>query len=145
MGRAPMAHPPGSATRARRRRARSGPRTSTEARIVRTSSYGAWWAPPAPATTVVAPSTVSARLAQRLEHALHRHDVAHPGEAAEDHRLRREQRCGEARQGGVLGSRDLDLPVEPAAAVDAELFHDRRSVTLSSDCVKFFQGPSVFA
>ena len=38
MGRTPMAHPPGSATRARPARATSGPRTSTEARIVETSS-----------------------------------------------------------------------------------------------------------
>ena len=37
-GRAPIAQPPGSATRARPRRASSGPSTSTEARIVRTSS-----------------------------------------------------------------------------------------------------------
>ncbi len=38
MGRAPMAQPPGSDTRARPKRATSGPSTSTEARIVFTSS-----------------------------------------------------------------------------------------------------------
>src|SRR5436305_12249828 len=36
-----MAHPPGRETRARPNRARSGPSTNTEARIVLTSSYGA--------------------------------------------------------------------------------------------------------
>src|SRR3954467_1847943 len=41
MGRAPMAHPPGSDTRARPMRATSGPSTRTDARIVRTRSYGA--------------------------------------------------------------------------------------------------------
>ena len=38
MGRTPMAQPPGKATRARPERARSGPSTSTDARIVETSS-----------------------------------------------------------------------------------------------------------
>src|SRR5207253_851474 len=41
MGRAPIAHPPGSDTRAWPKRATRGPRTSTEARICFTSSYGA--------------------------------------------------------------------------------------------------------
>ena len=41
MGRAPMAQPPGSETRARPQRATSGPSTRLEARIVFTSSYGA--------------------------------------------------------------------------------------------------------
>ena len=41
MGRAPMAQPPGSETRARPSRASSGPSTRTDARIVLTSSYGA--------------------------------------------------------------------------------------------------------
>src|SRR5690242_2516430 len=41
MGRAPMAQPPGSETRARPERATSGPRTRLEARMVLTSSYGA--------------------------------------------------------------------------------------------------------
>src|SRR5437867_4843876 len=40
-GRAPMAQPPGSETRARPKRARSGPSTRTLARIVFTISYGA--------------------------------------------------------------------------------------------------------
>ena len=38
MGRSPIAHPPGSDTRARPSRASSGPRTSTEARMVLTRS-----------------------------------------------------------------------------------------------------------
>src|SRR4051812_37365957 len=41
MGRAPMAQPPGSDTRASPWRATSGPSTSAEARMVFTSSYGA--------------------------------------------------------------------------------------------------------
>ena len=41
MGRTPMAQPPGSDTRTDPARASSGPSTSTEARIVLTSSYGA--------------------------------------------------------------------------------------------------------
>ena len=41
IGRAPIAQPPGSDTRARPCRATSGPSTSTDARIVLTSSYGA--------------------------------------------------------------------------------------------------------
>ena len=36
-----MAQPPGMETRASRQRASSGPSTSTEARILRTMSYGA--------------------------------------------------------------------------------------------------------
>src|SRR5256885_4217307 len=44
-GRWPMAQPPGSETRARPQRARSGPSTSTEARIVLTRSYGAVGSP----------------------------------------------------------------------------------------------------
>src|SRR3954470_12076710 len=44
-GRWPMAQPPGSETRARAQRASSGPRTSTEARIVFTRSYGAVGSP----------------------------------------------------------------------------------------------------
>src|SRR5688572_11960660 len=40
-GRKPMAQPPGRETRARPQRASSGPRTSTEARMVFTRSYGA--------------------------------------------------------------------------------------------------------
>ena len=38
--REPMLHPPGMATRARPKRASSGPRTTIDARIRRTSSYG---------------------------------------------------------------------------------------------------------
>ena len=41
IGRAPIAQPPGSETLARPSRASSGPRTSTDARMVLTSSYGA--------------------------------------------------------------------------------------------------------
>src|SRR6266508_4329923 len=41
--RPPMAQPPGSATRATPVRASSGPSTTTEARMVDTSSYGASW------------------------------------------------------------------------------------------------------
>src|SRR5258708_3082289 len=41
MGRAPIAQPPGSETRARPKRATRGPRTRTLARICFTSSYGA--------------------------------------------------------------------------------------------------------
>ena len=41
--RPPMAQPPGSATRATPVRARSGPSTTTDARMVDTSSYGASW------------------------------------------------------------------------------------------------------
>ena len=40
MGRAPMAQPPGSDTRAWRARATSGPRTRTAARMVLTSLVG---------------------------------------------------------------------------------------------------------
>ncbi len=42
-GLGPHAHPPGSDTRARPCRARIGPSTQIEARIVFTSSYGASW------------------------------------------------------------------------------------------------------
>src|SRR4051812_8501087 len=50
-GRAPMAQPPGNETSALPKRARSGPSTRIEARIVRTSSYGATCSRIVPAST----------------------------------------------------------------------------------------------
>src|SRR5438067_2159638 len=55
-GRRPMAQPPGSDTRARPQRARSGPRTSTEARMVFTRSYGAVGSPMARACSTRRPA-----------------------------------------------------------------------------------------
>src|SRR5690606_28056773 len=56
-GRAPIAQPPGSDTSARPKRPSSGPSTSTDARIVFTSSYGATGSQRSPTSaTISSPS-----------------------------------------------------------------------------------------
>src|SRR5437667_5791698 len=65
-GRAPMAQPPGVETRAWPKRARSGPSTRKEARIVFTSSYGASLHATAPgSTTTSCPSALCVTRAPR--------------------------------------------------------------------------------
>ena len=119
-----MAQPPGSDTRASPQRAASGPSTSTEARMVFTSSYGAVGSPMRFAVELDAELLVhrdrDAHLREQGQHGGHVAQVRHVG----DHeRLVGQQRRGEYRQRGVLGAGNIDLAGKRRAALDLQLIH----------------------
>ena len=123
-----MAQPPGSDTRASPTRASSGPSTSTDARILRTMSYGASVLAIGPPSDMVRPSSDrfhrDAVLRQQQRHG---GDVGKPRHVRQHQPLVGEQAGGHQRQGGVLGAADADLAGERPATADADAIRVRIS------------------
>ncbi len=70
----------------------------------------------------VLPLGIYAHLAEERLHRTHVVQARHIGQR---HRLRRQQRSAKNRQRGILGARNLDLSVEPCAAINEQSIHSR--------------------
>ena len=128
IGRTPIAQPPGSATRAEPWRATSGPSTSTEARMVETSSYGA--------RSLATLSTVTVASRPRRVDAWRRASAAASascgcrpgrGRSSASPAPRGEQRGGQRRQRRVLGGAGRHFTLERHATLDEQTCRHQRS------------------
>ncbi len=132
--RGPRLQPPGMATRARPKRATSGPMIWMEARILCTRSYGATWDWTAVVSMVMVPwpnSTTAPEILQHLAHGVHVLDI---GNVVEHAGARGEQGGGHQLERRVLRSRDRHPSGQaaPAAHQKARLFGIRSHHTSSN-------------
>ena len=127
MGRPPMAHPPGMATRAMPVRAMSGPRTSELARMVLTISYlatGSERMAQLDAGAVLGAAVAEIDLgAHGGEQAALGLDVADLGDVLQDDLVLGEDGGGHAGEGGVLCAGDFDGAEEGIASANDKLVH----------------------
>ena len=107
-------------------RATSGPSVRIEARIVRTSSYGASAPLILSAWMIMRGGRKFGRFNDRAhvrEQASHRDDVAHARNVVEFHAVGGQQRRGHRRQRGILRAADAHRSFERPSAFDQKFIH----------------------